>query len=120
MKTITLEDIRALEPCYNPDRHLENGETDSNWTGTIIDILNADYVPAHDRLWVSLRSDFVTQDTLNTFTDYCGGGDTPLSAATEQLKRSIIDIDLTIVDSIVFNIQNQQIMKLIEIIQQER
>lgn len=114
MKTITLRDIKILAPCYNPDRHLEGAEEDETWTGTILDILKADNVPIIDRLWVVLRLDFVSEDILSKFIEFCGGGQTAFSAATEQLRINLNNTEDK--DIIVKNIQNLQLQKLIELI----
>lgn len=49
MKVYTLNDIRALKPCYDPANHLPQ-----NWMGTIEDIFNVETCPAKDRLWVAI------------------------------------------------------------------
>jgi hypothetical protein len=46
-RTVTLAEIRALDPCYDPSRYAPEG-----WTGTLLDILDATHIPAADRIWV--------------------------------------------------------------------
>jgi hypothetical protein len=50
MDKITIKDIRALEPCYDPSKYLSE-----NWTGTVEDILLLEECPAEDRIWVAVR-----------------------------------------------------------------
>ncbi len=65
-KKITLSDIRAFSPCYDPSKYLPE-----NWKGTAIDILNVTDCPAEDRLWVVLRNDFLTDRELRLFAVWC-------------------------------------------------
>lgn len=66
MKQITYSDIKALSPCYDPTRYIPE-----DWTGTVIDILNVEDCPAHDRLWVVLREQFIDKKTLRLFAVWC-------------------------------------------------
>lgn len=50
MKPLTLTDIRSKNPCYDPARYVAE-----NWTGTILDILDLEAVPAQDRIWLVSR-----------------------------------------------------------------
>ena len=50
MKVYTLDDIRALEPCYDPADALPEG-----WTGTLVDVLRLDAVPPADRVWFATK-----------------------------------------------------------------
>ena len=47
MKTLTIEDIRDLSPCYDPVKYLSK-----NWKGNVIDILDVNDCPVEDRIWV--------------------------------------------------------------------
>lgn len=49
LKTYTVEDIRALNPCYDPAQLVPE-----DWTGTLLDIL--DFTPCRtvDRIWAAL------------------------------------------------------------------
>jgi hypothetical protein len=66
MKKITLQEIRELNPCYDPAKYLPE-----NWTGTVIDILNVNECPANDRLWVVLNERFIDAKTLRLFAVWC-------------------------------------------------
>jgi hypothetical protein len=66
MKQITLQEIRDLNPCYDPAKFLPE-----NWTGTVIDILNVENCPAKDRFWVVLRDKFIDAKTLRLFAVWC-------------------------------------------------
>ena len=48
-RPITLADIRALAPCYDPARYLPE-----DWAGAAGDVLAVEACPAEDRLWVAL------------------------------------------------------------------
>lgn len=48
LPVITIGDIRAAGPCYDPTRYLPEG-----WTGTIVDILEDERIPEGDRVWVA-------------------------------------------------------------------
>jgi hypothetical protein len=50
MRTYTLSDIRALNPCYDPSAHLPD-----DWSGTVADGLRLESIPASDRIWVAVR-----------------------------------------------------------------
>jgi len=64
LKMLTIADIRALEPCYDPVNYISR-----EWTGTILDVLKMARVPAQDRLWVVTR--FINQKTQRLFTVFC-------------------------------------------------
>jgi len=64
LEIITIADIRALEPCYDPIKYV-----DSDWQGTPIDVLKMARVPAQDRLWVATR--FLNQKTQRLFAIFC-------------------------------------------------
>jgi hypothetical protein len=66
MKKITLQEIRDLNPCYDPAKYLPE-----NWTGTVLDILNVKDCPVEDRLWVVLREEFIDAKTLRLFSVWC-------------------------------------------------
>jgi len=66
MKQITLQEIRELNPCYDPAKFLSE-----DWTGTVVDILNVEDCPAEDRIWVVLREEFIDAKTLRLFAVWC-------------------------------------------------
>jgi len=66
MKQITLQEIRELNPCYDPAKFLPE-----DWTGTVVDILNVEDCPAEDRIWVVLREEFIDAKTLRLFAVWC-------------------------------------------------
>ena len=67
MKLITLENIRAWGPCYDPLRYAPE-----DWSGTALDVLRAENVPLPDRLWVVLREAVLDAKTLRLFAVWCG------------------------------------------------
>lgn len=116
MKIITLAEIQALSPCYSPAKYVVDGESPSEWRGTILDVLRADQVPVLSRLWVAIRGDFFSSESLSAFKDFCGGGDSPLNAAIDQLSRSVYGLSSDERDAEFNKIQKAQIDKLIELI----
>jgi hypothetical protein len=66
VKTLTIADIRDLNPCYDPGKYLTE-----DWSGTALDILELNKCPAKDRLWVVLREDFIDAKTLRLFAVWC-------------------------------------------------
>jgi len=50
MNKITLKEIRDLDPCYDPSLHMKE-----DWEGTLVDFLQIDVIPNHDRIWVAVR-----------------------------------------------------------------
>jgi hypothetical protein len=66
MKQITYNDIKALTLCYDPIKYIPE-----DWTGTVLDILNVEDCPPHDRLWVVLREEFIDVKTLRLFAVWC-------------------------------------------------
>ena len=66
MKTFTIDDIRELDPCYDPSRYLPE-----DWTGTALDILAVEDCPAEDRLWVVLHDEWIPSRTMRLFAVQC-------------------------------------------------
>jgi hypothetical protein len=66
MKRLKISDIMKLNPCYPPTTFLPK-----NWTGTVKDLLGIDEVPARDRLWVVMRSEFLSDRVLQEFGVAC-------------------------------------------------
>ncbi len=66
MKVFTIADIRSWKPCYNPNRYLPE-----DWSGTAVDLLKIEVIPAKDRLWVVLRPDCIDDKTLRLFAVNC-------------------------------------------------
>jgi hypothetical protein len=64
MKIFNLEDLRALKPCYDPATKLG-----SNWSGTLLDILNDSRVPDDDKIWAVTK--LVDDKTARLFAVYC-------------------------------------------------
>ena len=64
--TYTINDIRALRPCYDPSRYLPE-----DWQGTALDVLNIEACPPRDRLWVVLREGWIDDRMLRLFAVWC-------------------------------------------------
>lgn len=64
-KTVFVE-ISHRAPGYDLIKYL-----DENWSGTIIDILKDERIPAPDRLWTALRTEFVSERTMRLFAVWC-------------------------------------------------
>jgi hypothetical protein len=61
---ITVADIRAKKPCHDPTKYVAEG-----WTGSLLDILNLEAVPALDRIWVVTQ--FLDDSTNRLFAVWC-------------------------------------------------
>jgi len=64
MQTITCDAIRKHKPCYDPATKLPE-----DYSGTVVDFLKQEQVPAHDRIWVARF--FVTDKTNRLFAVWC-------------------------------------------------
>jgi len=64
MQTITCDAIRKHNPCYDPATKLPE-----DYSGTVVDFLKQEQVPAHDRIWVARF--FVTDKTNRLFAVWC-------------------------------------------------
>jgi len=64
MNKLTLKQIRDIEPCYDPTRFVNE-----DWTGTVLDILKMEDVPAKDRIWVVTH--FLDDKTNRLSAVYC-------------------------------------------------
>jgi hypothetical protein len=79
MNTFTIDDIRRLEPCYDPVTGYDQGGRrvhpggflPEDWQGTALDILRIDACPAIDRLWLVLRDGWIDDRTLRLFAVWC-------------------------------------------------
>ena len=85
MKTYNLDDIRALNPCYDPEKHLPEG-----WTGTIPDGLRLENIPAEDRIWVAAY--LVDKRTARLFAVWCAR--TALAAVQDPDPRCVAACDI--------------------------
>ena len=65
-KIITIEDIMALKPCYDP---VECGHLPAGWSGTLHDLLNNTEAAPEDIQWVVLR--LVDDKTNRLFAVKC-------------------------------------------------
>jgi hypothetical protein len=66
MKKFNIELIRSFKPCYDPIRYIPE-----SWVGTAIDLLDIKKIPFHDRLWVLMRTDFVSEKLIRLFSVWC-------------------------------------------------
>lgn len=66
MKSLTIDDIRRLKPCYNPSKYLEE-----DFNGTIVDILNNEEIPYMDRVWVTIKLKIISKEKLKSFNVWC-------------------------------------------------
>ena len=87
MKTYTIDDIRNLDPkpCYDPERYAPE-----DWTGTLVDILRAEAVPAEDRVWIV--TGFLDDRTNRLFAVWCARN--ALSLIDNPDPRSIAACDI--------------------------
>ena len=64
LKKITVEEIRNLGPCYDPNKYVSE-----TWIGSVLDILKIDEVPSKDRIWVVTR--FLSDKINRLFAVWC-------------------------------------------------
>ena len=84
-KTISIDDIRSWRPCYDPSRYLPE-----DWSGTALDLLRLEAIPAQDRLWVVLREGISDDRTVRLWAVWC-------ARQVQQLmtdERSIAALDV--------------------------
>ena len=89
LPTKTYQDIMALAPCYDP---AERGYCTPDWTGTALDVLCMDNIPAEDRLWLVLREGWIDDRTLRLFAVWCARG--ALALVGNPDPRSIAACDV--------------------------
>lgn len=66
MKIFTTQEIRNWQPCFDLSKYLTE-----DWEGTILDILDRDYIPFQDRLWVVCRPEFLSDKLMRLFAVWC-------------------------------------------------
>jgi hypothetical protein len=66
LKTFTMADIRNWKPCYDLSRYLPE-----NWSGTVIDLLKIDAIPAQVRLSIVCREELIDAKILRLFAVWC-------------------------------------------------
>ncbi len=66
LTTFSINDIRKWAPCYDPSKHLPE-----DWSGTAIDLLKIESVPAADKLWVVCREELISAKQLRLFAVWC-------------------------------------------------
>ena len=84
----TIADIRALNPCYDPSRFAPE-----EWTGTALDVLKAEQVPAEDRLWIVCHDGWLDDRTLRLFAVWCARKS--LSLIDNPDPRSVTACDIS-------------------------
>ena len=65
MKTLTWSDFDQHNPCYQP------AERYGEWSGTILDLLKREDIPAKDRIWAATRKGILDDKTLRIFACKC-------------------------------------------------
>ena len=79
---ITIEDIRKLNPCYDPSKYMKDGQK-----VTVQQILRSKKVPPGDRLWVVCREKFINKEILFKFAENCCWQIVGLLPDDEQLEH---------------------------------
>jgi hypothetical protein len=60
----TIENLRSLNPCYDPSRYLPE-----NWEGTLMDILSIKDCWISDRIWAVLK--LLPDQIAHDFGSWC-------------------------------------------------
>jgi len=66
LKTFTFTDIQIRDPNYDIGEYLPE-----NWSGTALDILRYEEMPAELQLWIVLRPESLDDKTLRLFAVWC-------------------------------------------------
>ena len=65
LRVLTWWDFESFNPCYDPQ------ERYGDFSGTIIDILKDERIPAKDRIWAATRKGMLDDRTLRLFACKC-------------------------------------------------
>jgi hypothetical protein len=68
MKKITMKEILALKPCLSSQPLQYAGK---NWSGTVLDILKHPDVAPINKIWVVVRSPYLTKKQSVAFANFC-------------------------------------------------
>jgi hypothetical protein len=85
MKLLTMSDLRATEPCYDPAKYASE-----DWTGTVLDILRAEAVPPNDRIW--LATHFIDDKTNRLFAVWCAREALQMTPAPDPRSITACDV----------------------------
>jgi len=85
MSMYTIDDIRKMQPCYDPSRYLPE-----DWRGDAITILDDPYIPELDKIWV-VRN-WLPERTLRLFAVWCARR--ALSLVADPDPRSVAACDV--------------------------
>jgi len=85
MQTITCDAIRKHKPCYDPATKLPE-----DYSGTVVDFLKQEQVPAHDRIWVARF--FVTDKTNRLFAVWCARRALALQKEVDPRSTAACDV----------------------------
>ena len=85
MKLLTISDLRATNPCYDPTKYAAE-----DWTGTVLDILRAEAAPPHDRIW--LATHFIDDRTNRLFAVWCAREALKLTPAPDPRSVTACDV----------------------------
>ncbi len=85
MKTYTIQDIRDLDPCYDPVRFLPE-----RWTGTVLDILDVVECPEADRIWVTVQ--LIDAKIAKLYAVWCVREVLALVDAPDQRSITVCDV----------------------------
>ena len=69
MKTVTIEQFMAFEPCYAEEQVRELAGDKTEWTA--LEVLRLEQVPVNDRLWAVSREEFIPAEILHEFACRC-------------------------------------------------
>ncbi len=85
MKIYTIQDIRDLNPCYDPARFLAE-----NWTGTVLDILDVVECLEIDRIWVTVQ--LIDAKIVRLYAVWCIREALALIDAPDQRFITVCDV----------------------------
>lgn len=85
MKRVHISTITKWNPCIDPLTKVS-----SDWEGTALDVLALNNITAFDKLWVVLRSEFLSDKTLRLFAVSCARSVEHL--LTDERSKKAIEI----------------------------
>lgn len=69
MNNLTIPKLLKHKPCGKWDKYVKN--VSSDWEGSILDILNMDFVTDTDKVWVATRHGIIEDSLIKLFLGFC-------------------------------------------------
>lgn len=66
MKTITYNLINSFDLCYDPIKYIPK-----DYSATLVEFINDESVPYPERIWLVMRTDFMSERLMRLFAVWC-------------------------------------------------